>query len=1017
MTRNTVKKGLLHKAVAATLLCFSVLSVTGCSVDKNQISALHESVYAKTKDGKYQVTNVELYKELRYSGYDYLTRKIDEAVLSDEISLVKKIYNNESDATHGYYTSKEKVQNDLDKTILNAIYGTSEEDEIKGLTDKSKNQSIQQFIVNTQNNYNIKITEDEIKTNDFKKLYDIYFVEVAKKALAYNELLSDIDEAKTKADKDELYSTDKYDAYFTNSSIESFYEENFINQKDVQGLLIRFYNQEEADATFKAFGLKSYNDQLWYLANATNSKEEANQNPNLTYIEDWYEKTTIDLNDKNTIAVSLGATDANETSTEKVQELSKDAKAKTLAIYIEMYNYVYKNYRTPIVYENRNITSSDNTLDIVGKILDNNNLDYDQMVNALLSSEQYSDELTKSRDDIDAYSTTLTSYVYNTLKTEAPKNTSKENNFDYSYQQFSTKATSYGSSYFMYFKLGYEEDEELYSKNDDGTLNKPNSDNEDYKYNESVYNQVIEDMIDDKLTSSFIETKMDEAIENVKVSIYDTVLNAQHKLQDENYHSTKKSSKTDVFKLEYEQTSVVVTIDEYYEYLENRHGSQVAVELLAEKAIKDTPYYEAAKKNVDVYKDNLQSILGNFANNSLSSYGFPASMGKTNFMLLYFRSTDVNEIVDRAFVTEEALSNYRSDMNVKLINEFTNYSEKLFDEFYSSSMKQVVVFYDGDDNAKADDYSNLSQDQQQKLEDLMKKLLQEIQNELKVTAGSHATALTNIVNEYNSTARRTVNDYAFAPENKWSEYKSYGLYIELRDLEVNNDSDQKEEILNQVEKVYNSIDDQYRLYGTFPTEYLDETILEIDVKNIISSKEVNAKEFSFLLFTGGTDTSSSKFDQEDDEDSAITINGEKQNAYSRVPILYKDKEGNKYVTYLNAYSNDDYITVNQAQIYLYQTLELGNVVGLPESVLTAMEAYFTPILERYSDSNNVVNLYDFLLGGTDTTYALTFVKQEDQEQYETYLTNTRKVLDNFNQETNYIYNNWWNMLSNNKGDK
>ena len=92
-------------------------------------------------------------------------------------------------------------------------------------------------------------------------------------------------------------------------------------------------------------------------------------------------------------------------------------------------------------------------------------------------------------------------------------------------------------------------------------------------------------------------------------------------------------------------------------------------------------------------------------------------------------------------------------------------------------------------------------------------------------------------------------------------------------------------------------------------------------------------------------------------------------------------------------------------------------MGLPESVLTAMEAYFTPILERYSDSNNVVNLYDFLLGGTDTTYALTFVKQEDQEQYETYLTNTRKVLDNFNQETNYIYNNWWNMLSNNKGDK
>ena len=61
---------------------------------------------------------------------------------------------------------------------------------------------------------------------------------------------------------------------------------------------------------------------------------------------------------------------------------------------------------------------------------------------------------------------------------------------------------------------------------------------------------------------------------------------------------------------------------------------------VSKKAVKDSEAYEKTAEEIETYEDNLKYLLIAFTNNYYSSSGYPSSIGKYNFMMLYFHTAD-----------------------------------------------------------------------------------------------------------------------------------------------------------------------------------------------------------------------------------------------------------------------------------------------------------------------------------------------------------------------------------------
>ena len=65
-----------------------------------------------------------------------------------------------------------------------------------------------------------------------------------------------------------------------------------------------------------------------------------------------------------------------------------------------------------------------------------------------------------------------------------------------------------------------------------------------------------------------------------------------------------------------------------------------------------------------------------FANNSYSQNGYPSTLGKYNFLMLYFHTASIDEIIDNNYRVQSATSKLMTDYSSDtLINFFKNYTD------------------------------------------------------------------------------------------------------------------------------------------------------------------------------------------------------------------------------------------------------------------------------------------------------------------------------------------------------
>lgn len=1065
--KNNKKNTIIRPLSLAATSVLALATLASCKANSNVYAAINaDSVYSQI--GNYSVTNKELFDNMVWSGADTLNTYINNA-------LVKSYYDDIKDnVENGGEHQAEYVQS-LRELLVVASYNASDYSSYFSIRNKDEvNYNPDVFNTSTKeaidNLYiqGIKISQDdfmalvEVKSTDDETLVDIsyaamsnaqkevlklYYSELAQKQFALNALNDTISDYEDDNNDDDLAYTDEdYTHYYSDSDIISKYKsEVYKKRTSSNGILIRFESSDEINATYKAFGVKLYRSKLYYIRQY-NVTKKGTSGHNLTDAEynDWYEN--FDFTD--------------EANKDNYQVLSDRA---VLELYIQMYNYVY-TYKSELPYRDylsdrvanstyanrRKLTegiaagNSDDATKYADEIASGKTVDECVLeeLKATLESEDYTDIINHKATDLENISSTLTSLMFDNTKD----------------LKYSTSGTEISEKFYMCFKLDNDEtglkdadgtDLKLYYKADvNGDLTQIDENGKEEKCDSSIIDwvrsaKVVEKVIDilkeESLTSSYISEKLNDAKKDAKISIYDSNLSIQYAVSYSDYYSkTSGKAKEDdiIAKVEYDGDTTYIKTSDLFTELETNNGVTEAVDILTKKIIKDTDEYAKTEKNVDDYYTTLNNVLTSFANDGFSSYGYSSSIGKYNFMMAYYHSASVDEIINEVYrvnaASSQILNDYSSD--TALIELLTSYASQAYNNSFTISATNLKVYVDFDEDNTADAFNwntiayNNADGSAVTYSDLAKELINQFIKLLQNDSTTYKDNLTTLVEEYTNAARFTTgydlnpdseNNYSPAePETYWAKFKRYGLQVTTTDYDSVTNSTSYATIETTLKKelcdIYSR--DEFIINSTAQTEYLDTLPYDNSGDGL-----VNNQGYNLLVVTSATVNASAKFESTDD------VNG----IYTNLWYYYHEK-----LSHIdNLYNDKDTLNANQVKAYILEYADNSTSKTIPSDISDAITSFLSPVYTKYTGTETQREiLISWCESTTNSTFAFTNSLNEDKNNYyykdgsvETYTTrlnNIRSInksqadeyytYNDFDQKggTSSVYDDWWTDLAN-----
>lgn len=1009
MLKNMILKS--RRIVAICAFFVLLISLSACSSAGSPAGGLDvDTTYVSAGDVK--VTKGELWNQLKWEANTILTNKMTEVVMKDYVEKVelimdgtyadltdeqKKSFKEENFTTDDFDELKKNYSTRLQEYVIEDIYNLTFSmkdslDTVKDLNKYDASKLVLKYVDEMYTTYNVSnVNGQSLKdlcTNAVentanyliiaKEFKNLYYESLAKELLAFDVLEDDIKDAYDNRD------TDNEDdlGYFAKSDYTTKFKSDFANQSDLNLILIHFATQDEYNSTIRSFGLKEYNNNLVYIPKPDSVKNFSE------YCKYYDDLTTSDLKVPGTY-----------------QNLNTIAIAQ---IYIQMYNYLYGGYRDYIYDESytKYFSNVEDLINITSEIRDKTSLifgdDEKTALNEITSyliehNTDYDVDTMYTRDEIDDIDSSLSSYLYETLS--LPFNTSEDDDS----LPYSSSVQTYNSSYWIAFKFSQGEDkyESIYNKNtiDDDLFDSINADEELKLAIEVLLKQ-------DKITSTAIENALSTRTEEVKVSIYDEALEISYATSNSEYSKTYGSAPNSnvIATLKYNDKTwnlniVEDTTDEnaltggVYNILEASSGINSAIDILSRKVVKTTSAYEKTIEEIDTYKQSLEYLLAAFSNDYYAQSGYPSSIGKYNFMMLYFHTANIDEIIADTYrvngASAKLLTNYNSE---DLLDFFKSYSDNIYNNYFSISGKRLVVYLDANDDSKKDDVDTWTDTQKR----LAQELIYKIYNEVASTTGSHDTALTNLVTEINKSARARFENNPIAPENKWAEYRKAGLSVELEEVTATNDTTSLDFKLKQrLFDIYKS--DSYSINQTTPTEYIE------DLQNANKNPEMilqTTDGYNLLLITSADFQTSAEFKEEDDE----------LGIYKDLEVYYNEV----YNKIGSIYNSEKLLSKEQIRLYVLEYVSSSTSNLSPSALTDAITNFLSPVITRYTATETQRDLVIYLI--ENQAGSINF--NENNEKYQTILTINHNSADDYisvyygEDSTNTLktYENWWTDL-------
>ena len=967
-----------------------LLSLTSCRTAGDLAGNLKvDDIYVQA--GDYSVTKGELWNELKWYADDKVASKFEEVIVSEYLEKVESIMS-KTDLTDEEKELRAQYTERLTAYVIQDVYNfsfsnkTVEElnEDIEAIKHYDKIKLLNTYSDEIYSSYNVssidgKTVKALCEAGDYitlaKKFADKYYLSLAKELLAYDNLEEKIEEAFDERDTD-----DEDDiGYFTKSDYTSKFKDELTNQGDLNVILIRFASEAEFEDTLRSFGLIEYNSRLVYIP----TKDDMSYSDYCDYYDD------LSTTDIKSVHYKLSTLDV-------------------LEIYIQMYNYLYGGYRD-FIYNNDYATyfESVDLRAITEQIRTKNaSITTEEAEKAeiakiakVLADNKSNDELVVdtiyTRKDIDTISASFSNYLYETLTLPLEGRASEDKIC------YSTNSQTYNEGEWIAFKLseGADEYEDVY------TVDTTDDELYDIIANDEALKARIEKLLKtDDLTESLITEAINEAKEDIKVKIYDEAIEISYAVSNEGYSKTygKAPNKNVAAVIEYNDKKYNINIvadaeDEnalsggLYDTLEVEYGITTAIDILSKKVVKDSKAYEDTAEDIETFEDNLKYLLIAFTNNYYASSGYPSSIGKYNFMMLYFHSANVDTIIDDFYRVNAAsssiLTNYNSDT---LLTFFKDYSDEIYNNYFSIGGKRLVVYVDANDDNKYDDVENWKENQKSLAQELILEVLSEVSN----TTGSHATALSNLVKEINTSARAIYEDNPIAPENQWAKYRKAGLNVALEDVSAKNDVTNIDFKLKQrLYDIYHS--KTYKVNETIPTEYLEELNSANDIL-------VTDDGYNLLLVTSADFTTSAKFTKEDD----------KLGVFESVDVYYNEE----YVNIKNIYNENDELTLDQIRLYVLENVTSSTSNLSASKISSSLTNFISPVLTRFTSNETQRDILVYFI--ENKAGEINF--GDNNERFDEIVRINHDTADGyldmyFDEDTTHTletYNNWWTTVQN-----
>ncbi|MFA6801293.1 MAG: hypothetical protein WCR19_04200, partial [Acholeplasmataceae bacterium] len=250
---NRIKK--LRKIAILTIIVAGSLTLAACSSSsKVPYGDLSEDNIYLTFDN-YTVNEIELYDQFRIQASSELASMIEEMIFTDYMTQAEQLIANGDEDTLEYFY----------ELVNDGIFGESDEETLQDMYEGEDDiyvRSIEQFadsLYLSNNSYAVDDTISALKNlsepfegyETIDSLVETYKISVAERIYA-KEML-----------QDEVIDEDS-DYYIEDTDVVTYYQNNVEGQYDVDALIIRFINLNEANAALYSVGLKSDSKGLWY---------------------------------------------------------------------------------------------------------------------------------------------------------------------------------------------------------------------------------------------------------------------------------------------------------------------------------------------------------------------------------------------------------------------------------------------------------------------------------------------------------------------------------------------------------------------------------------------------------------------------------------------------------------------------------------------------------------------------------------------------------------------------------
>ncbi|MFA6692182.1 MAG: hypothetical protein WCR73_00335, partial [Acholeplasmataceae bacterium] len=560
----------LKKMAIFVLIIAGILTLSACgNSNKTPYGDLSDDAYV-TLDG-ITITEKELYDQLRLQSASVLSSMIDNIVFEDYITDVKALLSSGDEDLNTYF----------DETVNSSIHGTNDLDNLKKLFEEDYEQfyrNVERFADSQyllDNTLNIQTIIDSIISlpipyegyASLSFLVNNYVVRAAQREYAKELLATDVTDEDNKN-------------YISEQSLVTYYKNNKQGRYDVDALVVRFINLNEANAAMYNQSIKADAKGAWYKipdiriakgeAGYVNlSAESDSTEPVNAYVVSVLE--SLDLLDKlgenyeNRSALSREDFENyyKKYSINTSRDLNRDVAMTTEQVklaFVNVYNLLNPTAQVEI---------SGST--IVGK-----------------GDVSYSPTLTY--DEITKINTSLRAHIYTTLVSEAsmedPNDTTEG-------QPYSSRFTQFGTPYYLVFKLSDGKAAE------EGVLIEDPEDAEKEIFAStatSVRDEMYDLLLESKLTSAYISEVVTKLYDGVEIDIFDPIIRILYE-QNFGYEGTLDNKSGDVVAT---VDGTEITVSDFYARLEKSYGINISLDLLSNEYLLNSDDYsvtEADKKS------------------------------------------------------------------------------------------------------------------------------------------------------------------------------------------------------------------------------------------------------------------------------------------------------------------------------------------------------------------------------------------------------------------------------------